>query len=403
MLSREMGPSLWSPVTKASRKSRWWIGLGLGVLFLLFLGALLLSGLPRLLLVGVLSKELGQPVQLQHLHWRVQSKGLDLRLQGLRIGQKFLRVQQAGIFWHWDDLWQRHWLAARVDIQQAHLEGPWPGNGSASSGGIPPLPRVLECSGCSVQWPIAHGQLQLRDLRISYQSGLGLQLHGQFRYGRHAGTLHLDFGAPRIHRPGTLHVQVEGQGESAQIIMTAIKTLSATQAQVSEIIGNIHWQETQIKLHAQDFHALHTGSGWQVATHWQLYISPLLPLLQRIAGELPQNLPRAAEISGEGRWQQNGSLTLTGLRARLGKTDLQGEIHYQPTHDLWQIQAEIPRLYLRDWLPVSARGVSATQAAIPLPALPKTWPPIRANIHIGELRWQNWQARNVHIQWRGKD
>ncbi len=200
-----------------------------------------------------------------------------------------------------------------------------------------------------------------------------------------------------------LHVQVEGQGESAQITMTAIKSLSATQVQVSEIVGNIHWQGSQIKLHAQDFHALHTGSGWQVATHWQLYISPLLPLLQRIAGELPQNLPRAAEISGEGRWQQNGSLTLTGLRARLGKTDLQGEIHYQPTHDLWQIQAEIPRLYLSDWLPVSVRGVVAPPAAIPLPALPRTWPPIRANIHIGELRWQNWQARNVHIRWRGKD
>lgn len=407
-----------------------WLALSLlGVALLLYL--CILAGLPAWFFARVLSLELQQPVTLAknpQISFNAQHVGIVL--QGLQVGRHLLVLRQMQASWPWTALRAGRWLDMDLHIKGLNLRGPWPGSGSHSSQGMA-LPRVITVQDSSVDWPLGGHSLRVSRLQAHYRADQGATMSGKLSYAGRLLAVQARYLAPQPQQAGAISLLAQGQGNRLQL---QAKDLSLSSSGVLVIDqgtlrlvwkpmhGELHWQGLRYTANAQGL-AIRTwriaaqpqlsGEGnlllhWQraltLSSQFQLQSENLPDWLHLLGLSVPkvqeERALRPAALSGDLSWTQDGPIRLDPLRGILGKTQFHGSLQRESTQAPWQITAVIPQLDLDPWLPTTSS--SSAPSPTVLPTLPKSWPPVRGELQIGQLRWGQWQARDLQIRLRAK-
>ncbi|MEY2342890.1 hypothetical protein AB4090_12375 [Acidithiobacillus sp. IBUN Pt1247-S3] len=404
-----------------------WLALGLlGVALLAYLCVLV--GLPRLLLAWALSAELGQPVTLaQNPRIALNFSRVGIGLRGLQIGKHLLQVRRIDANWSWAALRAGHWLDMGLLVDGLNLQGPWPKTVSSSSKRVAIiLPQNFVLRDSAVRWPIGKYPLVISGLQANYRAGQGATVISQLAYAGQQFSLHGAYRAPQPGRPGVASLLARARDGVVDLRVEECTAPSANTLEIphgtlrlvwKKINGNLAWTglryaSAQHSLTIAAWHLMGQpqleGHGnlllqWQhaftVSSQFQLQSKKLLNWLRLAGVALPeikvQKVLRPAALSGALLWTQNGPVHLDHLHGVLGTTHFQGTLARIEPERPWQISAVIPRLDLNPWLPSSRPG-AATQLV--MPPLPKSWPPLRGKLQVGELRWGQWQARDLQIR-----
>ena len=401
--------------------------LALGVLALL-LYLCVLFGVPRILLSRLLSSELQMPVRLaQNPQISANFSRLQINLQGLRIGQNLLRVQQIQAAWPWSALWQRRWMELRLQVTGLHLRGPWPSTPHRQSKGFAiTLPQNFVLRDGSVDWPLGARELQVSALQAEYRAGQEATIGGQLRYDGQAFSVSGNYRAARPGQAGSVSMEARSKEGLLDLNVPSLHLSSANTVLIPRGDARLVWKQfhggldfqglryaaaqqsltlvrwrlsAQPQLGGEGTLALFWKHALTVQSNFRLHAEQFLPWLHLLglkpALADPQRALQPAALSGDLHWTSGGLVQLDQVRGTLGSAQFQGAISRADPQLPWQIHADISRLDLTPWLRSSAK---TTPSAKIIPPLPKDWPALRGTLRIGELRWGQWQAKKLQIQ-----
>lgn len=407
-----------------------WLALSLlGVALLLYL--CILAGLPAWLFARVLSLELQQPVTLaKNPQITFNTQHVGIVLQGLQVGRHLLVLRQMRASWTWTALRAGRWLDMDLHMNGLNLHGPWPSSGSHSSQGMA-LPRVITVQDSCVDWPLGEHSLRVSKLQANYRAGQGATMSGKLSYAGRLLAVQARYLAPQPQQAGAISLLAQGQGNLLRLQAKAVSLPASGVLVIDQGTLRLVWKQLNGELNWRGLRYALTAHGlairtWRIAAqpqlsgkgnlllHWQRALtlssqfqlqSENLPDWLRLLGLSVSKVQegramRPAALSGDLSWTQDGPIRLDPLRGILGKTQFHGSLQRDSTQAPWQITAVIPQLDLDPWLPTTPSS-SALSPSV-LPTLPKSWPPVRGELQVGQLRWGQWQARDLQIRLRAK-